>query len=169
MESICALKIRHLIQEKNLTVVGWYQSHPTCTSSLVEFETHYRSEICARGDLPSFDTISSALRNINSTREINDSNSHNDRKGICSPKTPLPIGPFVGAIVSSYDSTHPIAHTSPIDWFSIGNDGIMPNLLVYDIHEDTGLSVEEETRLVSQPMVPIKATHPSSCLFSFIF
>jgi hypothetical protein len=68
---------------------------------------------------------------------------------VCSPETPLPLGPFVGAILSPYDSTPPTAHTSPIDWFSIGNDGETQNQLVYDLHKDTGLSIEEETRLVS--------------------
>jgi hypothetical protein len=164
MESICALETRHSIQARNLAVVGWYHSRPVCTPNLTEFQTHYRSESWARGNCPSFDTITSALDNISSAQEINDSSSSN-RTTLCSPETPLPQGPFVGAILSPYDSTPPTPHTSPIDWFSIGNDGETQNQLMYDLHKDTGLSIEEETRLVS---TFDDTTYSSSCLYSLL-
>jgi protein MYSM1 len=122
MDPTSALETRHLIEEKNMAVVGWYHSHPTFIPdpSLVDIENQCNYQKLCRDECHT-------------------------------PTEPaITVEPFVGAIVGPYDPMLP-ASASVINWFHVGNDwneGRIPKRLVYDLHEDTALSNDEEGRMV---------------------
>ncbi|KAI8341798.1 hypothetical protein BC941DRAFT_414490 [Chlamydoabsidia padenii] len=147
MDPTSALEIRHLIEEKNMTVVGWYHSHPTFIPdpSLVDIENQCNYQNLCRDECHTTDTNISTTDNPNSTTTTTTQQNMSES---------VILEPFVGAIVGPYDPKLP-ASASVINWFHVNNDwnqGRIPKRLVYDLEEDTQLSQEEETRLFQLPV-----------------
>ncbi|OAD76659.1 Homeodomain-like DNA binding domain-containing transcription factor [Phycomyces blakesleeanus NRRL 1555(-)] len=124
MDPTSAIETRQLIEEKNMTVVGWYHSHPTFIPdpSLVDIENQNNYQVLCR--------------------ETCDHEQEGPFKQT--------VEPFVGAIVGPYDPRLP-GSASVINWFCVGNspeDRGMPKRLIYELEEDECLSQEHENRML---------------------
>ncbi|KAI9019599.1 hypothetical protein CLU79DRAFT_758048 [Phycomyces nitens] len=124
MDPTSAIETRQLIEEKNMTVVGWYHSHPTFIPdpSLVDIENQNNYQVLCR--------------------ETCDHEQQGQFKQT--------IEPFVGAIVGPYDPRLP-GSASVINWFCVGNgpeDRGMPKRLIYELEQDECLSKEHEDRML---------------------
>lgn len=124
MDPNSAIEVRHLIEERNLKVVGWYHSHPTFVPdpSLVDIENQRNYQTLCRDD-----------------------HEHNG------PVPSSTVEPFVGAIVGPYDPALP-GSSSVINWFHVSNinqsERPIPRRLLYDLKENESLSTDLSDRLV---------------------
>ncbi|ORZ21422.1 hypothetical protein BCR42DRAFT_448268 [Absidia repens] len=87
------------------------------------------------------------------TPELSDSKT-TSVSSTSSPSSAVVVEPFVGAIVGPYDPRLP-ASASVFNWFHVSNDWNakkVPKQLVYELHEDSALSPEEEARLFQLPI-----------------
>lgn len=126
MDPNSALETRHMIEERNMKVVGWYHSHPTFVPdpSLVDIENQRNYQVLCRDD------------HEHNGVDIRPSSS---------------VEPFVGAIVGPYDPALP-GSSSVINWFHVSNNNNMerpiPKRLIYDLKENESLSEDVTDRLV---------------------
>ncbi|KAG2222327.1 hypothetical protein INT45_001590 [Circinella minor] len=139
MDPTSAIETRQLIEEKNMTVVGWYHSHPTFIPdpSIVDLENQRNYQIlcrekCHHGD----DGVDDPM--------VIDGQEEQVRGGGGGT-----IEPFVGAIVGPYDPRLP-GSASVINWFYVGDsndDRKIPKRLIYELQNDQSISSENADRL----------------------
>ncbi|KAI9268037.1 hypothetical protein BDA99DRAFT_354059 [Phascolomyces articulosus] len=125
MDPTSAIETRQLIEEKNMTVVGWYHSHPTFIPdpSIVDLENQRNYQILCR-------------------------ETCQQEEDVMIPEQTT-IEPFVGAIVGPYDPRLP-GSASVINWFYVGDsndDRKIPKRLIYELQNDQSLSSENADRL----------------------
>ena len=150
MDPTSAIETRQLIEEKNMTVVGWYHSHPTFIPdpSIVDLENQRNYQILCREECHHDHGDDDDDAGTGDDPMVIDGQEEQVRSGGGTTGT---IEPFVGAIVGPYDPRFP-GSASVINWFYVGDskdDRKIPKRLIYELQNDQSLSSENADRLVS--------------------
>ncbi|KAI9496157.1 hypothetical protein BDB00DRAFT_869791 [Zychaea mexicana] len=121
MDPTSAIETRQLIEEKNMTVVGWYHSHPTFIPdpSIVDLENQRNYQVLCREK--------------------------------CNQEPEKSIEPFVGAIVGPYDPRLPGSASVINWFYvgDSNDDRKIPKRLIYELQNDQSISSENADRLIN--------------------
>lgn len=125
MDPTSAIETRQRIEEKNMTVVGWYHSHPMFAPdpSIVDLENQQNYQTLCREK--------------------------------CGENGNQTVEPFVGAIIGPYDPRLPGSLSVVNWFYVSDSkaDRGVPKRLIYELQEDESLCEEQTERLVSFVMM----------------
>lgn len=127
MDPTSAIETRQRIEEKNMTVVGWYHSHPMFAPdpSIVDLENQQNYQTLCREK--------------------------------CGENESQTVEPFVGAIIGPYDPRLPGSLSVVNWFYVSDSkaDRGVPKRLIYELQEDESLCDEQTERLVSSFIIVV--------------